>query len=58
MLPAQYGGAGMTDCVTSCLVGEELSHGCSGIGNLITSGGFFAEPVLELGSEVSRSSGG
>src|ERR1700759_2573549 len=54
MLPAQYGGAGMTDCVTSCLVGEELSHGCSGIGNLITSGGFFAEPVLELGSEAQK----
>ena len=54
MLPAQYGGAGMTDCVTSCLVGEELSHGCSGIGNLITSGGFFAEPVLELGSEQQK----
>ena len=54
MLPAEYGGAGMTDCVTSCLVGEELSHGCSGIGNLITSGGFFAEPVLELGSEVQK----
>ncbi len=54
MLPTEYGGAGMTDCVTSCLVGEELSHGCSGIGNLITSGGFFAEPVLELGSEAQK----
>jgi alkylation response protein AidB-like acyl-CoA dehydrogenase len=54
MLPTEYGGAGMTDCVTSCLVGEELSHGCSGIGNLITSGGFFAEPVLELGSAAQK----
>jgi alkylation response protein AidB-like acyl-CoA dehydrogenase len=54
MLPIEYGGAGMTDCVTSCLVCEELSHGCSGIGNLITSGGFFAEPVLELGSEAQK----
>jgi acyl-CoA dehydrogenase len=54
MLPTEYGGAGMTDCVTSCLVGEELSHGCSGIGNLITSGGFFAEPVLELGTEEQK----
>jgi alkylation response protein AidB-like acyl-CoA dehydrogenase len=54
MLPVEYGGAGMTDCVTSCLVGEELSHGCSGIGNLITSGGFFAEPLLELGSEAQK----
>jgi acyl-CoA dehydrogenase len=54
MLPEEYGGAGMTDTLTSCIVQEELSHGCSGIGNLITSGGFFAEPVLELGSEAQK----
>ncbi|MGI8713386.1 MAG: acyl-CoA dehydrogenase family protein [Solirubrobacteraceae bacterium] len=54
MLPEEYGGAGMTDCLTSCIVQEELSHGCSGIGNLITSGGFFAEPVLALGSESQK----
>jgi acyl-CoA dehydrogenase len=54
MLPEAYGGAGMTDCLTSCLVQEELSHGCSGIGNLITSGGFFAEPVLALGDEAQK----
>jgi alkylation response protein AidB-like acyl-CoA dehydrogenase len=54
MLPEVYGGAGMTDCLTSCIVQEELSHGCSGIGNLITSGGFFAEPVLELGSDEQK----
>src|ERR1700686_2061858 len=45
MLPSEHGGAGMTDCLTACLVQEELSHGCAGIGNLITSNGFFAEPV-------------
>src|ERR1700753_2477128 len=54
MLPEAYGGAGMSDCVTGCLVQEELSHGCSGIGNLITSGGFFDEPVLALGSEEQK----
>ncbi len=54
MLPEAYGGAGMTDCVTGCIVQEELSHGCSGIGNLITSNGFFAEPILALGSEDQR----
>jgi acyl-CoA dehydrogenase len=54
MLPAEYGGAGMTDCLTSCIVQEELSHGCAGIGNLITSGGFFAEPVLALGDEAQK----
>lgn len=54
MLPEEYGGAGMTDCLTSCIVQEELSHGCSGIGNLITSNGFFAEPVLVLGREEQK----
>jgi alkylation response protein AidB-like acyl-CoA dehydrogenase len=54
MLPDEYGGAGMTDCLTSCIVQEELSHGCSGIGNLITSNGFFAEPVLALGDDAQK----
>src|ERR1700750_1129397 len=54
MLPGEYGGAGMTACLTGCLVQEELSHGCSGIGNLITSNGFFAEPVLALGTDAQK----
>ncbi|MGH3024817.1 MAG: acyl-CoA dehydrogenase family protein [Gaiellaceae bacterium] len=54
MLPEEVGGGGLTDCVTGCVVQEELCWGCAGIGNLITSGGFFAEPVLELGSDEQR----
>ena len=54
MLPEELGGGGMTDCLTGCIVQEELSHGCSGIGNLITSNGFFAEPVLALGDESQQ----
>jgi acyl-CoA dehydrogenase len=54
MLPEQYGGGGLTDCLTACVVQEELSHGCAGIGNLITSNGFFAEPVLELGNDEQK----
>jgi alkylation response protein AidB-like acyl-CoA dehydrogenase len=54
MLPEELGGGGMTDCLTGCIVQEELSHGCAGIGNLITSNGFFAEPVLALGSEAQQ----
>jgi acyl-CoA dehydrogenase len=50
MIPEELGGGGLSDVLTGCVVQEELSHGCSGIGNLITSGGFFAEPVLALGS--------
>jgi alkylation response protein AidB-like acyl-CoA dehydrogenase len=54
MLPEEYGGGGMTDCLTACVVQEELSHGCAGIGNLITSGGFFAEPVIALGTPEQK----
>ena len=54
MLPEEYGGGGMTDVFTQCLVQEELCFGCSGIGNLLTSNGFFAEPVLELGTEEQK----
>jgi acyl-CoA dehydrogenase len=54
MLPEGLGGGGMTDVFTQCLVQEELCFGCSGIGNLLTSGGFFAEPVLELGTDDQK----
>lgn len=54
MLPEEYGGGGMTDLFTQCLVQEELCFGCAGIGNLITSNGFFAGPVLALGTEEQK----
>jgi alkylation response protein AidB-like acyl-CoA dehydrogenase len=54
MIPEQYGGGGVTDLVTQCLVQEELCHGDVSIGNLTTSAGFFAAPVLELGSEEQK----
>jgi alkylation response protein AidB-like acyl-CoA dehydrogenase len=54
MLPEAYGGGGLTDCVTGVVVQEELCRGCAGIGNLITSGGFFAEPIVELGSDEQK----
>src|ERR671928_2113588 len=54
MLPEAVGGAGVTDCLTGCIVQEELSHGCTGIGNLITSNGFFAEPILVLGDREQQ----
>src|SRR3954469_10561266 len=54
MIPEELGGGGMTDVLTGCVVQEELCHGCSGIGNLITSNGFFAEPVLALGTDEQK----
>jgi alkylation response protein AidB-like acyl-CoA dehydrogenase len=54
MLPAEYGGGGVTDLVTQCLVQEELCHGDIGIANFLTSSSFFADPILSLGSEEQK----
>ncbi len=50
MLPEDVGGGGVADVLTGCIVQEELNWGCAGIGNLVTSGGFFARPVVEVGT--------
>ena len=52
--PEEYGGAGVTDTLTACLVAEELTWGCLSIGNLITSNPFGMGPVLSLGNEEQR----
>jgi alkylation response protein AidB-like acyl-CoA dehydrogenase len=54
MLPEEYGGGGGTEVFAQCLVQEELCWGCSGLGNLVGSNGFFAEPLLELGTEEQK----
>jgi alkylation response protein AidB-like acyl-CoA dehydrogenase len=54
MLPADVGGGGVTDLLTQARVQEELCHGDIGIGNLITSNGFYAAPILELGTAEQR----
>ena len=54
MLPTEYGGGGVTDLVTQCLVQQELCYGDIGIGNFLTSSAFFAGPVEELGDEEQR----
>ncbi|WP_214316583.1 acyl-CoA dehydrogenase family protein [Nonomuraea sediminis] len=54
MLPAEHGGGGVSSLVTQVLVTEELCHGDIGIGNLLTSNGFFAGPVEALGTPEQR----
>jgi acyl-CoA dehydrogenase len=54
MLPEEVGGGGIADVFTGCLVQEELNWGCAGIGNLVTSGGFFARPLIEVGTPEQR----
>ncbi|WP_329578649.1 acyl-CoA dehydrogenase family protein [Streptomyces sp. NBC_01361] len=54
MIPAEFGGGGVTDMVTQVLVQQELCHGDIAIGNLLTSSGFFADPILELGTQAQK----
>lgn len=54
MLPTEYGGGGSTDIFTQALVQEELCAGDLAVGNLLTSNGFFADPVLELGTPEQK----
>jgi alkylation response protein AidB-like acyl-CoA dehydrogenase len=54
MLPAAYGGGGITDLATHVLVSEELAYGDAALANLITSGGFFAAPLIALGDEPQK----
>ena len=46
MLPEAYGGGGIESLVTDCVIIEELAWGDAGLGALITSGGFFADPQI------------
>ena len=53
-LPAPYGGGGITSLRDRCAVIEELSWGDSPIFWVIAQGGFFAGPVLALGSAEQK----
>jgi acyl-CoA dehydrogenase len=50
MLPERFGGGGVEDVLTSCIVYEELCWGDVGLGQLITSNGFHTLPILLLGT--------
>lgn len=54
MIPEEYGGGGYTDLFTQCLVQERLCWGDLGIGNFLCSNGFFADPLLVLGTEEQK----
>ncbi|MGO2061639.1 acyl-CoA dehydrogenase family protein [Leucobacter sp. UCMA 4100] len=54
MIPEQFGGGGYTDLFTQCLVQERLCWGDLGIGNFLCSNGFFADPLLVLGTDEQK----
>ena len=53
-LPAEYGGGGVESLRDRCEVIEELAWGDSPIFWVIAQGGFFAGPLLALGSEEQK----
>jgi alkylation response protein AidB-like acyl-CoA dehydrogenase len=54
MLPERFGGGGVHECLTECVIQEELSFGDGGLGSLVTSAGFFAAPLLVLGDPAQQ----
>jgi len=53
-LPEEYGGGGVHDLVTSIAIIEELAWGCSAMAGCIGGGGFFAGPIVALGTAEQR----
>jgi alkylation response protein AidB-like acyl-CoA dehydrogenase len=53
-LPEPLGGGGVESVLAQCLIGEELSWGDGPIANAITSNGFFAGPILRMGTDEQR----
>ncbi|CAG2171636.1 unnamed protein product [Oppiella nova] len=53
VVPAQYGGLGLS-LFDSCLLGEALNYGCSGIGLAIGSSALPQAPVILFGNEGQK----
>ena len=53
-LPARYGGGGVESLLATCHIVEELAWGDSPIAQVILQGGFFAGPLLAMGTEEQK----
>ncbi len=53
-IPEAYGGGGVTDSLTRCLVREELSWGCAGIAGSISATALCAAPIILAGNESQK----
>ncbi len=55
-IPEEYGGGGITDSLTRCLVREELSWGCAGIAGAISATALCATPIILAGNKEQKES--
>ena len=53
-IPEKYGGGGITDMLTHCLVDEELFWGCAGVGTILGGTSLAAAPILIAGNEDQK----
>lgn len=53
-IPERYGGGGITDMLTHCMVDEELFWGCAGVGTILGGTSLCATPILIAGSEDQK----
>lgn len=53
-VPEEYGGGGITDMLTHCLVDEELFWGCAGVGSILGGTSLCATPILIAGDESQK----
>jgi alkylation response protein AidB-like acyl-CoA dehydrogenase len=53
-IPEKYGGGGITDMITHCLVDEEIFWGCAGVGTILGGTSLCATPILIAGTEDQK----
>ena len=53
-IPEEYGGGGITDALTQCLVREELAWGCAGVSGPVSAIALCAAPIILAGNEAQK----
>jgi alkylation response protein AidB-like acyl-CoA dehydrogenase len=53
-IPEQYGGAGITDSLTHCLVMEEIAWGCAGVATIFGGNDLVVTPLLLAGNDAQK----
>ncbi len=53
-IPEKYGGGGISDMITHCLVDEELFWGCAAVGTILGGTSLCATPIILFGTEDQK----
>lgn len=53
-IPERYGGGGVEDVLTKCLVDEEIFWGCAGVGTILGGCSLAATPIILAGNEEQK----